>query len=88
MCCQVALSWHFACTSISAASEEGRYVTGVDSRNPGGEADTDVGFAYDPESSAFSFDAICSQFGLSTSAIRQTIRTKKALALPVFDRAA
>jgi hypothetical protein len=46
-------------------------------------------FAYEPDSSAFSFDAICSQFGLSPSAIRRTIRRKKAhVALPILDRAA
>ncbi|HUI27506.1 MAG TPA: hypothetical protein VL403_15600 [Candidatus Kryptonia bacterium] len=31
-------------------------------------------FNYGPESSAFSFDAVCSQFGLSTSAIRRQLR--------------
>lgn len=36
-------------------------------------------FAYDPESSAFSFDAVCSQFGLSPSAIRSTIRKGASL---------
>jgi hypothetical protein len=33
-------------------------------------------FAYDPDSSAFSFDAVCAQFGLSTSAIRKTLVPK------------
>ena len=45
-------------------------------------------FAYEPDSSAFSFDAICSQFGLSPSAIRRTIGKKNHLASPIFDRAA
>jgi len=45
-------------------------------------------FAYDPDSSAFSFDAICSQFGLSPSAIRRTIRKKQHMVFPIFDRAA
>lgn len=45
-------------------------------------------FAYDPESSAFSFDAVCSQFGLSPSAIRRTIRKKQPVPLPILDRAA
>lgn len=46
-------------------------------------------FAYDPESSAFSFDAICSQFGLSQSAIRKTIRNGgPAAARSTLDKAA
>ena len=45
-------------------------------------------FAYEPDSSAFSFDAICSQFGLSPSAIRRTIRKKQHMPIPSFDRAA
>ena len=63
----------------------------VDLRNgcPAVKADAEAYFfAYEPDSSAFSFDAICSQFGLSPSAIRKTIRKKQHLALPVFDRAA
>jgi hypothetical protein len=49
----------------------------VDLRNtcPAVRADAEAYFfAYEPESSAFSFDAVCSQFGLSPSAIRSTIR--------------
>jgi hypothetical protein len=34
-------------------------------------------FNYSPDSSAFSFDAVCSQFQLSKSAIRQQIRAKR-----------
>lgn len=63
----------------------------VDLRNacPAVRADAEAYFfAYDPDSSAFSFDAICSQFGLSQSAIRGTIRKKQHTSLPVFDRAA
>jgi hypothetical protein len=44
-------------------------------------------FAYEPESSAFSFDAVCSQFGLSQSAIRSTIRKGASLSA-VLDKAA
>lgn len=33
-------------------------------------------FAYQPDSSAFSFDAVCSQFNLSPSAIRQSLRKR------------
>ncbi len=35
-------------------------------------------FNYTPESSAFSFDHVCSQFGLSPSAIRREIRGRCA----------
>jgi len=45
-------------------------------------------FAYDPESSAFSFDAICTQFGLSQSAIRRTIRKGGPAPRLVLDKAA
>lgn len=45
-------------------------------------------FAYDPESSAFSFDAICTQFGLSQSAIRKTIRKGGPASRLVLDKAA
>ena len=33
-------------------------------------------FNYRPDSSAFSFDAVCSQFSLSSSAIRRQLRTR------------
>ncbi len=33
-------------------------------------------FNYSPDSSAFSFDAVCSQFALSPSAIRRQLRTR------------
>lgn len=62
----------------------------VDLRNtcPAVRADAEAYFfAYDPDSSAFSFEAICTQFGLSQSAIRRTIRNKPSH-LPVLDRAA
>jgi hypothetical protein len=34
-------------------------------------------FNYSLESSAFSFDAVCSQFGLSASAIRRELRSRR-----------
>lgn len=62
----------------------------VDLRNtcPAVRADAEAYFfAYEPESSAFSFDAVCSQFGLSPSAIRSTIR-KGAPVASVLAKAA
>jgi hypothetical protein len=48
-------------------------------------------FNYSPESSAFSFDAVCSQFGLSKSAIRREIRGRcgaRRATSPVESKAA
>jgi len=48
-------------------------------------------FNYGPESSAFSFDAVCSQFGLSKSAIRRELRGRcgvRRVHSPVESKAA
>ena len=45
-------------------------------------------FAYEPDSSAFSFDAICSQFAFSPSAIRQQLRKRLPRPQTALDRAA
>jgi hypothetical protein len=49
----------------------------LDNHGPAVRADAEAYFFnYSPESSAFSFEAVCSQFGLSQSAIRREIRRK------------
>jgi len=49
----------------------------LDHSCPAVRADAEAYFlAYGPESSAFSFEAICAQFGFSPSAIRAVVRKK------------
>ncbi|MBI1816421.1 MAG: hypothetical protein HYR72_15695 [Deltaproteobacteria bacterium] len=49
----------------------------LDNHCPAVRADAEAYFFnYSPESSAFSFEAVCSQFALSQSAIRREIRRK------------
>ena len=54
-------------------------IADLDNTCPAVRADAEAYFfAYEPDSSAFSFDAVCSQFGLSPSAIRQTLRKRQS----------
>jgi hypothetical protein len=50
----------------------------LDNTCPAVRADAEAYFfAYHPDSSAFSFDSVCSQFKLSPSAIRQSLRKRR-----------
>jgi hypothetical protein len=52
-------------------------VADLDNSCPAVRADAEAYFfAYEPDSSAFSFDSVCFQFGFSPSAIRQALRRR------------
>ncbi len=64
-------------------------VVDLDNGCPAVRADAEAYFfAYEPDSSAFSFDAVCYQFGFSPSAIRQALRKRPKVRPLGMQRAA